>query len=265
MPPCPPDLVAFAHDLGDLACDLLRRYARGTVTVETKGDGSPVTEVDRTVETALREAIRRAHPSHGVIGEEFGADRPDAEFVWILDPLDGTREFIQGLPLFGTLIALAHDEKIVLGLAEQPLSRDRFVGAEGYGSSWNGTPISVRPCAALADAMLSTTGYDSFAAHRYNVLRPLRGACRGVVNGDTWMVFGLIAAGRVDAVASDGFYLHDYAALDAIVRNAGGVVTDWAGQRLTLASDRSIVAAGDARLHAALLAALAPARDADAR
>ena len=257
MQPCPAEYVAFANTLGDIACDLLRGYARGPLSVETKGDGSPVTQVDRAVETALREAIRRAHPDHGIIGEEFGADRPDAEFVWLLDPLDGTREFIQGLPLFGTLIALARAGDIVLGLAEQPLARDRFLGADGYGATWNGTPISVRPCAALADAMLSTTGYDSFAAHRYEVLRGLRGRARGVVNGDTWMVFPLIAAGRIDAVASDGFHLHDYAALDAIVRNAGGVVTDWAGRRLTLASDRSIVAAGDPRVHAELLAALA--------
>ena len=104
--------------------------------------------------------------------------------------------------------------------------------------------------------MLSTTGYDSFAAHRHDVLRDLRRACGGVANGDTWMVFGLLAAGRLDAIASDGFYLHDYAALDAIVRNAGGVVTDWAGHRLTLTSDRSILAAGDARLHAEMLAKL---------
>ena len=257
MPQCPPDLVTFAHALGDIACDMLRRRARDTVAVDTKGDGSPVTEVDRAVETALREAIRRVHPGHGTIGEEFGADRADAEWVWILDPLDGTREFIQGLPLFGTLIALAHRGEIVLGLAEQPLTRDRFIGAEGHGSTWNGAPMRVRPCAGIAEAVVSTTGYDSFAAHREGVLRPLRRAARGVANGDTWMLFGLLAAGRIDAIASDGFFLHDYAALDAIVRHAGGVVTDWAGRRLTLASDRSILAAGDARVHADLLRAVA--------
>ncbi len=256
MRQCPPDLVTFAHALGDIACDLLRRYARAPVAVDTKGDGSPVTEVDRAVETALRQAIRRVHPGHGVIGEEFGSDRADAEFVWILDPLDGTREFIQGLPLFGTLIALAHQETIVLGLAEQPLTRDRFVGAEGHGGTWNGAPMVVRPCAGITDAVISTTGYDSFAPHRHDVLRPLRGAARGLANGDTWMVFGLLAAGRIDAIASDGFHLHDYAALDAIVRNAGGVVSDWAGRRLTLGSDRSILAAGDARVHADLLRAV---------
>jgi histidinol phosphatase-like enzyme (inositol monophosphatase family) len=258
MQQCPADLLAFAHTLGDIACDLLRHHARRTVAVDLKGDGSPVTEVDRAVETALRDAIRRSHPSHGVIGEEFGADRPDAEFVWILDPLDGTREFIQGLPLFGTLIALAHQGEFALGLAEQPLTRDRWIGAQGHGTAWNGAPINVRPCGSLADAVISTTGYDSFARHRAASLRPLREAARGVANGDTWMLFGLLAAGRIDAVASDGFYLHDYAALDAIVRNAGGTMTDWAGRRLTLASDRSVLAAGDARLHAELRRRLVP-------
>jgi len=224
--------------------------------VDTKSDGSPVTEVDRTVETALRDTIRRVHPAHGVIGEEFGADRAEAEFVWILDPLDGTREFIQGLPLFGTLIALAHAGEILLGLAEQPLTRDRWIGAEGLGTQWNGAPIQARPCQSLAEAIVSTTGYDSFAQHRHEKLRRLRQAARGTANGDTWMVFGLLAAGRLDAVASDGFHPHDYAALDAITRNAGGTMTDWAGRRLTLASDGTILAAGDARLHADLLARL---------
>lgn len=248
METCPPDLVAFAHRLGDLATDMLRGFARGPVSVEIKGDGSPVTQVDRAVETALRDAIRQAHPSHGVIGEEFGTDRADAEWVWILDPLDGTKEFIQGLPLFGTLIALAHQGEIVLGLSEQPLTRDRWLGADGHGTSWNGAEVTVRPCASLNEAVLSTMGYDLFCAHRHEVLAPLRDACRTTVNGDTFFVFGLLAAGRVDAVVSDGFALHDYAAEDAIVRNAGGAITDWAGRRLTLTSDKSIVAVGDARL-----------------
>jgi inositol-phosphate phosphatase/L-galactose 1-phosphate phosphatase/histidinol-phosphatase len=256
MAPCPADLVAFAHRLGDIACDLLRQFARGPVSVETKGDGSPVTQVDRAVETALRDAIRQAHPMHGVIGEEYGAERADAEFVWIVDPLDGTKEFIQGLPLFGTLLALAHQGEIVLGLSEQPLTRDRWVGADGHGTAWNGTPVHVRPCASLDAAVLSTMGYDSFCIHRHDVLASLRRSCRSTVIGDTFLAFGLLAAGRVDAVVSDKFALHDYAAEDAIVRNAGGSITDWAGRRLTLASDGTILAAGDVRLAAEILSRL---------
>ncbi len=256
MTPCPSELLAFAHRLGDIAADLLRGFARGPISVDTKGDGSPVTQVDRAVETALREAIRAAHPSHGVIGEEFGAERSDAEFVWIIDPLDGTKEFIQGLPLFGTLIALACRGEIVLGLSEQPLTRDRWLGADGHGTTWNGNPVRVRPCASLAQAVVSTMGYDLFCAHRAGVLAPLRRACRTTVNGDTFFVFGLLAAGRIDAVVSDGFFLHDYAAEDAIVRNAGGSMTDWAGRRLTLTSDHSVLALGDTRLLPEILARL---------
>jgi inositol-phosphate phosphatase/L-galactose 1-phosphate phosphatase/histidinol-phosphatase len=257
MATVPGELVAFAHHLGDLACDLLRDFARGPLAIEIKDDGSPVTQVDRAVETALRAEIARAWPAHGVIGEEFPAERADAEHVWIIDPLDGTKEFIQGLPLFGTLIALAHRGQIVLGLAEQPLTRDRWLGADGHGTVWNNKPAEVRVCAGLDQAVLSTMGYDSFAAHRHATLAPLRRRCRTTVTGDSFFVFGLLAGGRVDAIVSDGFALHDYAALDAIVRNAGGSMTDWRGQRLTLASDRSIVAVGDARLLAELLAAVA--------
>ncbi len=256
MRPCPPEFVAFAHTLGDIATDLLRQFARGPVSVEIKTDGSPVTDVDRAVETAVRAHIHRSFPEHGIIGEEFPAERADAEWVWIVDPLDGTKEFIQGLPLFGTLLALAHRGQIVLGLAEQPLTKDRWLGADGHGTTWNGVKVNTRPCAALSEAVLSTMGYDSFCQHRHATLAPLRGRCRTTVTGDSFFVFGLLAGGRVDAIASDGFALHDYAALDAIVRNAGGTMTDWAGQRLTLTSDRTVLAAGDARVHAEVLGGL---------
>lgn len=255
-PACPAELVAFAADLGDTATALLRPCARGPLTVETKPDGTPVTDADKAVEAALRAAIRAAHPSHGILGEEFPPEREDADFVWIIDPVDGTREFIQGLPLFGTLIALAHRGAIVLGLARQPLTGDCWLGADGHGTRWNGAPVRVRPCAALDQAVLSTMGYDTFCAAEHGRLSPLRRRARGLVTADSFIVFGLLAAGRVDAIASRGFALHDYAALDAIVRNAGGMMTDWAGRRLTLASDGTVAAAGDARVQAALLAAL---------
>jgi inositol-phosphate phosphatase / L-galactose 1-phosphate phosphatase / histidinol-phosphatase len=259
MTPCPPELVAFAHALGDIATDLIRQHARGPISVETKADGSPVTDVDRAVETAIRQEIHRQFPAHGVIGEEFPAERADADFVWIIDPLDGTKEFIQGLPLFGTLIALAHRGQIVLGLAEQPLTRDRWLGADGHGTTWKGVPVRTRACERLDRAVLSTMGYDSFCRHRQATLAPLRGRCGITVTGDSFFVFGLLAGGRVDAIVSDGFALHDYAALDAIVRNAGGSMTDWRGQPLSLTSDKSVVAVGDTRLLADILPALATA------
>lgn len=257
METCPPELIAFAHALGDIACDLLRQCARAPVRVDTKGDGSPVTDVDRAVESALRAELHHRFPAHGIIGEEFGAERADAPWVWIVDPLDGTREFIQGLPLFGTLIALAHRGRFVLGLAEQPLTRDRWLGADGHGATWNGQQVAPRPCAGLPAAVLSTMGYDTFCRHRHAALAPLRARAGGLVTADSFYVFGLLAAGRVDAIISDGFALHDYAAPEAIVRNAGGTITDWSGAALTLRSGGSVLAAGDARVAAELAAALA--------
>ena len=253
MSACPEPLVSFAGQLADLAGDMLREAAHGAAVVEIKPDGTPVTDVDRAVEAALRAAIAAAFPEHGVIGEEYPPTRPDAEWVWIVDPLDGTKEFIQGLPLFGVLLALTRAGRFVLGLAEQPLTRDRWLGADGRGTTRNGRPVRVRPCASLGTAVVSTMGYDSFCPARHDVLQALRASCRSVAIADSFYVFGLLASGRMDLIASDGFALHDYAALDVIVREAGGCMTDWDGRRLTLASDGSVLAAGDPALWLAAL------------
>ncbi|HUZ64261.1 MAG TPA: inositol monophosphatase family protein [Acetobacteraceae bacterium] len=250
---CPAALPGFADHLADVAGGILREQAGLPPQVEIKPDGTPVTQVDRMVEQAVRAEIMRAYPGHGILGEEFPAHQPEAEHLWIIDPLDGTKEFVQGLPLFGFLLALAWRGEIVLGLAEQPLLRHRWLGANGHGTVFNGRKVAVRPCKALADAVVSTQGYDTFCPAHHDRLLALRQAGRSTVAADSFYVFGLVANGRVDLVASDGFALHDYAALDAVVRNAGGVVTDWQGRRLTLESDRSIVAAGDAALLPAVL------------
>ena len=251
--------LALANHLADLAGAILReRFARPPA-VETKADGSPVTDADRAVEQAVRAAINGAHPDHGIIGEEFAAERAGADDVWIIDPLDGTKEYVQGLPLFGVLIALCHQGRFVLGLAEQPLLGHRWLGADGHGATRNGQPVRTRPCAALADAVISTMGYDTFCAGRNGELAALRARARGTVTADSFYVFGLLAEGRVDLIASDRFALHDYAALDVIVRNAGGTVTDWSGAPLGLHSAGTILAAGDAALHAQARALLDPA------
>jgi fructose-1,6-bisphosphatase/inositol monophosphatase family enzyme len=154
-----------------------------------KPDGSPVTNVDLEVERAVREQLQRLVPAHGIRGEELPPAKPDAEYVWIVDPLDGTREFIQGLPLFGFLLALTHQGRIILGLAEQPLTRDCWLGADGHGTTRNGAPVRVRPCPHLAEATVSTMGYDSFCASRHDLLLPLRQAARTTVTADSFYVW----------------------------------------------------------------------------
>ena len=253
---CPAEFVAFAHLLGDVAGDILRARAALPPMVEIKGDGSPVTETDKAVEAAVRAEILRAFPAHGIHGEEFPAERLDAEWVWVIDPLDGTKEYVQGLPLFGFLLGLLHGEEIVLGLAEQPQLRHRWVGAAGHGTERGGQKVRTRACRSLATAVVSTMGYDTFASARHDQLARLRINHRATVTADSFYVFGLLAEGRVDLIASDGFALHDYAALDAVVRNAGGVVTDLSGRPLGRRSDGSILAAATAELHAEALGLL---------
>ena len=253
---CPPDLVAFAHHLGDLAGDILRTRAARPPQVEIKPDGSPVTDTDKAVESAIRAEILRAHPTHGIHGEEFPPDRLDAEWVWIIAPLDGTKEWVQGLPLWGFLLALMHRGEIVLGLAEQPLLRHRWLGAAGHPTTRDGIPARTRQGRGLDDAIVSTMGYDTFAIAGHDRLLRLRRNHRNCVTADSFYVLGLLAEGRIDLVASAHFALHDYVALDAIVRHAGGTVTDWNGHRLGRASDGTILAAGSAALHAEALAVL---------
>jgi inositol-phosphate phosphatase / L-galactose 1-phosphate phosphatase / histidinol-phosphatase len=248
--------LAFANHLADLAGAILRDKAANPPTIEIKADGSPVTDADRAVEQAIRAAINHAYPGHGIIGEEFAPEREDAEHVWIIDPLDGTKEYVQGLPLFGTLIALCHRGCFVLGLADQPQLAHRWLGADGHGTTRNGRPVHTRACAALSDAVISTMGYDTFCAGRHAVLASMRGQARGTITADSFYVFGLLAEGRVDLIVSDRFALHDYAALEVIVRNAGGTVTDWLGQPLGMNSSGTVLAAGNTGLHAEARAAL---------
>jgi inositol-phosphate phosphatase / L-galactose 1-phosphate phosphatase / histidinol-phosphatase len=252
----PDHQLAFANHLADLAGAILRDKFANPPIVETKADGSPVTDADRAVEQTIRAAINHAHPSHGIVGEEFPPEREGAEHVWIIDPLDGTKEYVQGLPLFGVLIALCRHGRFVLGLADQPQLAHRWLGADGHGTTRNCRPVHTRACAALSDAVISTMGYDTFCADRHALLASLRSQARSTVTADSFYVFGLLAEGRMDLIVSDHFALHDYAALEAIVRNAGGTATDWLGQPLSMASSGTILAAGNATLHADARAAL---------
>src|ERR1700691_1852017 len=144
--------LALAETLADAAREIVRAYFRKKIGVTQKSDHTPVTIADRAAETIMRRLIAIAFPTHGIVGEEFGARNADAEYVWVLDPIDGTKSFISGVPLFGTLIALTHRGKPVLGIIDQPISRERWIGAAGRETTLNGAPIRCRPCAGLAAA-----------------------------------------------------------------------------------------------------------------
>jgi inositol-phosphate phosphatase/L-galactose 1-phosphate phosphatase/histidinol-phosphatase len=244
----------LAHALADAAGAVQRRYFRTPVAVDTKPDESPVTIADREAEAAMREILRARAPGHGVFGEEYGIEAADAEFLWVIDPIDGTKSFICGRPLFGTLIALLHQGRPILGVIDQAILGERWVGGDDMVSTHNGRPIAVRRCAGLGQAVLFVTSprmFGSFAERA--AYQRVEDAVRLPMFGGDCYAYGLLAMGFADLVVEAALEPYDFMALLPIVTGAGGVVTDWEGRSLTLQSEGRMVAAGDRRVHAAAL------------
>jgi CoA:oxalate CoA-transferase len=241
------DFLRLAQRLADTAGPIVRRYFRAPCAVDIKPDKSPVTIADRAVEEALRHLIEQAYPGHGIIGEEFGSVREGADYVWVLDPIDGTRSFMSGKPTFGTLIALLHKGKPVLGLIDQCIVGDRWIGAQGHATTHNGAPAQSRVCDALAMATLATTGPSYFAAPELAAYERVRGAAATALWGGDCYNYGLLASGHIDVVIESGLKLHDFAALVPIINGAGGLICDWQGAPLGLHSSGQVLALGDAR------------------
>jgi inositol-phosphate phosphatase / L-galactose 1-phosphate phosphatase / histidinol-phosphatase len=253
-----PDYLAFAHELADRAGEVLRRYYRAPIAVDYKADQSPVTIADRETEGVMRDLIRARFPEHGIEGEEFASEHGEAELVWSLDPIDGTKAFLVGRPTFGTLISLLRRGRPLLGIIDQCISRERWVGVLGEPSTCNGSAIRVRPCPDLGHAVLSTTTPQMFkAATEQAAFARIASAVRFPVYGGDCYAYGLLAMGFADLVVEADLDLHDFAALVPVIEGAGGVITDWQGRALGPGSDGRVVAAGDRRIHAQALALLA--------
>ncbi len=253
---CPAHLIAMAERLVDASGAVVRRYFRSSLAITDKGDLSPVTVADREAESIIRTIITAQRPGDGVIGEEYGEKNPDAEYVWVIDPIDGTKAFITGRPTFVTLVALLHRGRPILGIIDQPVVADRWIGALGRATTHNGAAAKVRPCATLASAMLGTTTPDLFSGTDADGFRRVAAAAKFTVYGGDGYAYGLLASGFQDIVVEANLKLYDFAALAPIIAGAGGTMTDWHGRPLDTNSDGRVVAAGDARVHAEALAAL---------
>jgi inositol-phosphate phosphatase / L-galactose 1-phosphate phosphatase / histidinol-phosphatase len=251
------EFTNFAETLADAGRAMLVEAARRSYTGDMKSDGSPVTAVDQAVEARLREMITDSYPDHGIVGEEHGAENPDSEFVWALDPIDGTLPFLAGIPVYGTLIALLRGGVPVIGVIDMPATGERWVGAKGLPTLCNGEPVRVRPCDDLSRAMMSTSNIDFYNADDLPALERLKAATRLTVYGGSCMAYAQIASGRIDVGIDVAFDVFDYLALAPVIEGAGGVATDWQGQPLTLASGDRLIAAGDAKAHASALLLLA--------
>ncbi|KAL2612319.1 hypothetical protein R1flu_024011 [Riccia fluitans] len=227
--------VDVGHEVADAAGEIIRRYFRTRFDIITKEDLSPVTIADRAAEEAMSSIIKKYLPNHGIYGEEYGLYMPDggAEYVWVLDPIDGTKSFVTGKPLFGTLIALVHKGVPILGIIDQPVLGERWIGRAGEQSTLNGVPITSRSsCTALKDAFLYTTSPHLFGGAKEEAFIRVRDKVKTPLYGCDCYAYGLLAAGHVDLVVESGLKPYDFLALVPVIEGAGGSITDWSGNKL---------------------------------
>lgn len=239
--------IALAHRLAEAARGAILPHYRAGLTSERKADASPVTLADRAAEEAMRRILKAECPRDAIHGEEFGAETGSSNRTWVLDPIDGTTSFLIGRPIFGTLIALVVDGWPVLGVIDQPVLDERWLGATGQPTLLNGQPARTRPCRELADATLATTGPHYFDDHdggHFMGLAAKTDHRRMVMGGDCYN-YALLASGHLDIVCEANLKLHDYAALVPVVEGAGGTMCDWNGDPLHAASSGHVLALGD--------------------
>ncbi|HQT63955.1 MAG TPA: inositol monophosphatase family protein [Acidocella sp.] len=252
--------VAAAEAALDAAGAAIKPYFRAGVQADDKSDDSPVTVADRLAETIIREHLTTAFPDYGFLGEEFPPTQEAARYVWVVDPIDGTRAFITGRPSFCTLLGLLEDGVPILGFIDQPITGERWAGGRDMPPRFRnklGGKIGTRAITRLDQAELSSTAPEMFSGDGAARFAKLQAQCRRTYWGGDAYAYGLLALGQVDIVAECGLKPWDWAALAPVVEAAGGVVTDWAGAKLRLGhSDGSILAAANQTLHAAALAAL---------
>lgn len=249
------EFFAFAHELADRA----RKTILGCLedmrsgSFETKDDKSPVTVVDRKVEEALRGMINERYPEHGILGEEYEAQNLKAEYIWVIDPIDGTKAFVTGMPIYGSLISLTHKGYPFIGIIEHPVTSERWAGMDGTSTTYNDEPVHTRQCSDLSEAIVSIGNPESLGQSEAEAFLALRQATKWGIYGGNCYIYGRLAMGRCDLSLDCGLDPFDFCALDVVVRGAGGVMTDWKGERLSIHSGHCVIAGGDAKIHAEAL------------
>jgi inositol-phosphate phosphatase / L-galactose 1-phosphate phosphatase / histidinol-phosphatase len=243
-----PKALALAGQLADVARAIaLEHFRAPQLTVERKSDGSPVTAVDRGIESQMRRMIHATFPTHAIRGEEFGAEG-EGEFTWLLDPIDGTKSFITGFPLFGSLIALLHDDRPVIGVIEAPAVKERWVGCEGRPTRFNGKEVHTSSCQSIEQAVLYTTTPDTFNTEERRRFDALGARALLRRYGGDCYLYGMLAGGHCELVIEVQLKPHDFMAAVPVVEGAGGRISDWQGAALSSSSDGRVVAAANETL-----------------
>ena len=246
--------VAFAESLAQEAGALALDWFRHTLDIETKADASPVTVADRAVEAHLRKAIAARFPDHAILGEEYGAEGSAGAPVWVIDPIDGTRSFISGWPVWGTLLALVQNGRSQLGVVEMPALGERWSAVAGQSTWFTGrdghrTQVRASQCRDLARARFYTTSLLYFEGAARAAIEQLAARTAMARFGGDCYSYGLLASGHIDLVVESRLEPYDFLALVPVVEAAGGVITDWSGAALDMASDGRVIAASTPELH----------------
>jgi len=243
------EYVEFANTLADEASKISMQYFRTKLSIDQKNDMSPVTIADQNTEIKIREMINKKYPNHGILGEEFEAIKPDSEFVWVIDPIDGTRSFIAGHKDFGNLIALTQNNNPILGIINCPAHQERWVGIINKETTMNNNVVKTSNTSLINESHFCTSGLYLEDDH-------FKKSCDKIINktkyyrlgGDCYM-YGMVASGLIEIVLEDTLKTHDYMALIPVIEGAGGVVTDKYGNPVTINSEGSIVASANKSLH----------------
>jgi inositol-phosphate phosphatase/L-galactose 1-phosphate phosphatase/histidinol-phosphatase len=240
--------AAFFQQAADIASEVTLKYFRKQIPIDDKEDKSPVTQADREIEQRLRDLIGKQFPTHGIVGEEFGAANENAEFVWVIDPIDGTRAFMTGKPLFGTIIGLMHNGKPIVGCIDQAFTKERWFGISDQYATQNGTRIHVSLPRKLENARLYTGSPDMFRGDNFNAYLALCRAVKWPQYGCDCYAYGLLAMGWADLVVEQDLKIYDVAGIIPIITGAGGYVSDWNLNTVGMDFDGHIIAASSEKL-----------------
>ncbi|MEH6578082.1 MAG: histidinol-phosphatase [Amphritea sp.] len=239
----------------------INRYFRQRINVDNKADASPVTVADQTTETLMRTVISERHPDHGILGEEHGVDQSDARFQWVIDPIDGTKSFISGMPTFGTLLGLTDQASPKMGIIDMPILNERWIGREGQVTTHNGADCKVSDIQSLNKAILYCTEPEMFNSTQLKEFERLSQKVQLRRFGGDCYCYGLLASGHIDLVVEGNLKYYDVMALIPVVEGAGGIITDWKGKPLANGWDGLVVAAATPELHKEVLKVLSSYRE----
>ena len=243
------EFVKFANLLADSASHTSMKYFRKKLEVDNKDDESPVTIADKETEKIIRDEIRKNFPNHGILGEEYENENLESEFIWVIDPIDGTRSYIAGHKDFGNLISLLHNNQPIIGIINCPAHNERWLGIKNVKTTCNGKSVLTSGIKKIENAYLFTSGvyfYEPFFRKGFETLKEKTKYFR--LGGDCYM-YGMLSSGLIDIVIEDTLKAHDYMALINVVEGAGGKISDKYGKPITLQSDGSLIASSSPQLH----------------